>query len=225
MSTFPKAFAALPFKVLADERVSAAQDEARALGFSAGYAAGARVAAQELDQQRADLMHEHLQRQAQDREYLNQAIASFAQAAEAARSRELPMLDEARSTLCTLALELARAVVGTTDRQDSSVAGVSSGALGALLRAVAASGQTAALSIAMAPEQAQQINQHWDQVVTVLGDAVVSVVPDASIHAGGAVATYPNGHVDATLETAFSRAKLALENALQLAHLQPAVAP
>lgn len=222
MSTSPDVFTALPLAVLSDPRVSGAKQEARALGFSAGYAAGARTAAQELEQQLAELSRQHEAQRAQDQESLNRVIAAFASATAAAHARELPVLDEARTVLCTLALELAQSVVGGIDQQPSPIMGVSTGALSALLRAATASVAAADITVAMAPDQAQQVLDHWDLVLNYLGDTAVSVVPDASLSAGSAVATYPNGHVDATLESAFTRAKLALDNALSISQLPPA---
>lgn len=214
MSTSPDAFAALPLTVLSDSRVTAAQEQARALGFSAGYAAGAKAAAQELEAQLAQVAQDASARSAQSQEELQLAVAAFADAVTATQNRELPVLDAAREMLCTLALDLARSVVDGITTQPSPIEGVSSGALQALLRATRGASSVSPIRVAMAPNQADQVLEHWDLVLRFLDNAEVSVVPDAKLSPGSAIATYPHGHIDATLESAFERARDALDAGL-----------
>lgn len=223
-------FNAIPLTVVTDGRIVAEQARARALGYSAGYAAGARAAAAELAAQVSELESQEAAREAAQRTELAQMFTALSGAISAAQAIQVPLLASARDMVCTLAFDLARGIVGVELPQASTdVPGVTVSTLAAVTRAVRAAPQTSMLTIKMAPQEAAQALEHWDQVLAYLDTQgtlpadSVQVVADPSLEPGGAQAHYPNGYVDATLINAFDRAQQALSD--MLAHPVGASAP
>ncbi|WP_435299648.1 FliH/SctL family protein [Timonella sp. A28] len=218
MSTFPDtvaAFSALPLEVISDERTREEHERARLLGYSAGYAAGARAASAhhtQLDEQlRARAHDESVRHNAQ----LESALRAFAAATQAAHNRELPVVDECNHQLMRRALELARYIVADYINEPSpDVDGVSLGALSALRRALETTPPASTIRVSMSPQDAAEVREHWSTIEQYLDevDGDIEIVADDSLARGSAQADYQDGFVDATVETAFDRAARAIED-------------
>lgn len=236
MSTFPEpkvselpgGFAAARLTVVSDDRVRAAEEQARGVGYSAGYAAGIRAAATETDALRKQLAQQAEEQQRLVAQASARSVASFATAIHAADDRVLPLFDESRSLLYSLALDLASAVLAVDVHSPSQeIPGLTLGAHAALVRALELPHELVITEIRLNPQDAVLVQEHWDAVVEALGDrmAYVSVVSDASLAPGDAISQFEDGILDARILAAMNRARVALDAELAAIELSRSSSP
>ncbi|MFD2841662.1 hypothetical protein ACFSYH_13935 [Populibacterium corticicola] len=224
----PGGFAAAPLKVISDERVESARQEARALGYSAGYAAGARAAAAEVEELKARLQQESQDQAHRNAQAINRHSQALAAAVVAADERVLPLLDDSRGLLYSLALDLASSVVGVDlGLPSAEVSGLSVGAHAALVRAMNVPNDVVITAIRMSPEDSELVRAHWDAVVNAFGGRCdcVEIISDASLARGDAISEFEDGFLDARLRTAFDRAREALSEELHAMELEREATP
>lgn len=178
----------------------APDERARAAGFAAGYAAGARRAAADAELE-AVRVAAAAQAQADACEAATRsALTALAAATDAVRALTAPVLADATATLHRAALELAEAALGV------ELLDADHGARAALGRALAAEPGPAPVRVRMHPADAALVRA----AATVLPEGV-ELEDDAGLGRGDAVAHHADGHVDARLASALDRAREALE--------------
>lgn len=207
-------FSAVTFPSLQGER-DAGGDASRARGHAAGYTAGLRAAAAEVDARIARLDAEQAAAGAIGQARIDRAVALLGAAAAALHERTVPVIQEAEDTLVATALELAEAILGY------SLGDADASARAALGRALAtgATGVTGATvttgalgtvrphSVRMNPADLALID------LITRADAGVDFTADADLARGDAIAEFPDGFLDARIGTALTRAKAALTGA------------
>jgi flagellar assembly protein FliH len=197
------AFSPAPLARLAPSVESAA---GYADGYAAGWAAGTRAAARTaaLEQMRA--AEEEVTRIKRRAASCHAAVALLMTAAEAARARTAPVLDEARGTLAAAALVLAEAVLGM------ELADGATSARAALLRALAVRDDEEVVSIRMHPEDIALLRTGLSDGAGVMGiPDGVELAADPGLARGDAVAELADGYLDARLSTALARVRRVLE--------------
>lgn len=247
-SHIPGGFAAARLNVVADERVQEAQEQARGLGYTAGYAAGARAAAAETEALRAQLAQQAQSQQQQVAASQQRVEEAFAAASHAAQTRVLPLLDDSRALLYSLALDLASVALGVEiQRQSQELPGVTVGAVAALQRALEVPHDVVVTRIRMNPADAALVQENWAGVCEALelrgvvpgfasssasggssnnassnasSPENIEIVPDPSLNIGDAVSEFEDGFLDARLQTAMNRARVALDAELEAMELK-----
>lgn len=178
-----------------DPAAQRALDRARAAGFAAGYAAGARRAADEAQLQaeraRAALADQQAALTAENA----RLVTVLAAAAQALSARQAPVLAQVERHLHLAAVELAEAVLGV------ELSDAATSARAALARA---------LSGAHPDEVTVRLHPRDAAVLAGSVPAGVTVVPDASLAPGDAVAEHAEGALDARIDAALARARAVL---------------
>ncbi|GHG55812.1 hypothetical protein GCM10011331_22750 [Flavimobilis marinus] len=202
-------FTAARLTVLGDDRSREARERGRVAGYAAGWAEGSRAAVAAAETQAAQLAARDRENRAHAAARVEAATATLRLAAQAADERALQGLETARGTLATLALELARAVVGHELSRDGF------SARSALVRALAVPDDVVVHTIRMNPDDLATLTalRAADELDVVL-PTDVRLVADATLAAGDAVSEFPGGYLDAQISTAFDRAAAALTEAL-----------
>jgi flagellar assembly protein FliH len=197
MSTEP-AFARMAFPALRDSDRAAAEARGVAQGHAAGYAAGLRAAAAEIAERetRRDAELTTAVRAAEAR--TERALAALTAATRALDERALPLISEAEESIVTLAVQLAEALVG----QELSVAEVA--ARLAVERVLAVAGPDSVRAVRLNPADLAALDEN------VRRRSRLTLVPDATIASGDAVADLDDGFLDARVSTAMSRVREAL---------------
>jgi len=181
---------------------TAARDEvyedARASGFAAGYAAGARRAALEADAQTVRVARAAAADAETAARRVSDALEALARAAAAVRAVAAPVLVDATLALHAGSIELAEAVLGVelADGERSAVA--------ALARVRAAEPGPGPVTVRLHPR---------DLDTLLAGDADLADLrfeADPALAPGDAVAEHAEGHVDARIGAALERARAAL---------------
>lgn len=169
-------------------------------GHAAGYAAGLRLAGEEaratreaFDAEREEF-RQRAERQIADHNTLLQAISSTA--ADAA----LPLLGDAERAVAAAGLQLAEAILGT------ELSSAQTAARAALSRAFPTGEQTPPLQVRLNPADVALLSG-------TAPAAGIELVEDPSLQRGDALASYPDGMIDARIGTAIDRARAALEGA------------
>lgn len=170
---------------------------AQAAGWAAGYAAGARQAAAEAAEQRAALAAQSAHAEQQRTAEHASVVTALARAAQDLRDRRAPVLDDALDALHAAALELAVGLLGV-ELSDASTA-----ARAALARVLAAGALPDDVVVHLHPRDAAALAAAGDEVG-------VTVVPDASLAPGDALAVHAEGLLDARLDAAVARVRTAL---------------
>ena len=207
MSSSPQAtpFSAVTFPSLRDER-GTGDESSRARGHAAGYTAGLRAAAADVDARTARQDAEHAAAVLHQQARVDRAVALLGAAAAALHERTVPVLQDAEDTLVATAMELAEAIVG------HELGDADSSARSALRRAVLSGADEVA---GAGRPHAVRMNPHdlalIDQVTRA--DAGVDFIADATLARGDAIAELPDGFLDARIGTALARAKAALGSA------------
>ncbi|PFG32233.1 FliH/SctL family protein [Sanguibacter antarcticus] len=200
MSTDTSAFSAARLTVVTDDRVRSVQESARVSGYAAGFAAGSRAAAESTrlvqERLRDEVAASEAARDAEHRA----AVLTLERAARAAQERLLPVLDDARDLLHTLAFDLARSVVGH-DLADSQAS-----AQGALHRALAVPHDVRIQTVRLHPSDLAILRASGTDAVDG-----IELVADPSLSPGDAVSTFEGGYFDARIRSSFDRALRALE--------------
>ncbi|MDO8106121.1 FliH/SctL family protein [Isoptericola sp. b441] len=175
------------------------REQERAAGYAAGWAAGARVAAEQGEQVRARLTAEHQAAEQRRDDEVRAAVQRLSLAARAADDRVIPVVTDARRVLAHAALELAEAVLGR-ELSDGPTS-----ARAALDRALSAEPSLGVQAVRLAPAD--------HAALLAAGVALpedVTLVADPRVAAGDAVSELADGFLDAQVATALDRARRAL---------------
>lgn len=195
LSTDP-GYQTIAFPSLQTGATDKADAAAYAAGHAAGYTAGLRKAVIEAEARRAEMEAEHAALLRQAAERTGRAVDQLGSAVRALHAAVLPAAMDAQDILLSSALELAETIIGVElgDGEFSARA--------ALLRALAGAPASGAVTVRMNPSD---LSVFPDTAATG-----VTVVADASVSRGDAVAEYDHGHVDATVTAALARARQSL---------------
>ena len=198
-----KPFSTLSFPTLRTDRQDSVDARARAVGHSAGYAAGLRAANEELAAHvaRLDADHNATIKHAQAR--LDRALEILAASAVALDARALPLLAEVQDVLAENALDLAEAIIGVelATGSTSATAAVNR-ALSGVERGVVATVRLNPIDLAILDED----------TIAATG---VDFVADPELARGDAIADLPVGFLDARISTAVARARAAVTGATE----------
>jgi flagellar assembly protein FliH len=178
------------------------RDSARAEGYSAGWAEGRRVAAADARARSAEVAREVAAAEQMRRRRHESALAGLAAAATSLEQRTVPVLDEMSEQILTAALVLAQAVLGR------ELAVATDGGAEALRRALDLAPRQRPVTVRLNPDDLATLAVH-DATVDIDGRPV-TVVPDASLGPGDAIAVCDATEVDARLAAALDRAGQAL---------------
>ncbi|MBG6213592.1 MAG: hypothetical protein LH475_07645 [Cryobacterium sp.] len=194
-------FGRIAFPRVRDDETTRADEMARAQGHAAGYTRGLHAAADEVARRSAEMEAEHAESRQLGDARIDRGVRLLRAAAQALDERSMPLLREAEDTLVHTALDLAEAVLG------SELSRTEPSARRALERA---QGRADDLD----RSEIHTIRMHPDDLA-VLGTAISSLtevkfVADALIHRGDALTEFSDGFLDASISTAFARAKAAL---------------
>ena len=191
-------FGRISFPRIDEDEKTKADETARAQGHAAGYAAGLRAAMVEIDRIKLDLQTEREQGERLVAAKMDRGVRVLNAAAVALDQRILPVLVNAESTLVACALQLAEAIIGTElSRNEPSARR----ALDRAMRAVDAGDTAKAHSIRMNPDDLPLLD------ATTVRLSGVTLVADAQINRGDAIAEFSDGILDARIATALARAQ------------------
>ncbi|TFC93856.1 MULTISPECIES: FliH/SctL family protein [Cryobacterium] len=198
-------FSAVTFPSLRDDR-STGDESSRARGHAAGYTAGLRAAAADVDARIERHDAEHAAAALHQQARVDRAVTLLGAAAAALHQRTAPVLREAEDTLVATAVELAEAILG------HELADTDTSARAALNRALipgadAVGGTGRPQAVRMNPADLALID------LVTRTDAGVDFIADADLARGDAIAEFPDGFLDARIGTALARAKAALRGA------------
>ena len=186
------------FPVLTTSAEAQALADAKSRGFtqghSAGYAAGMQLAGRAAEAERTRLDAEQAATAAAWDARMEAELKGLQLAAAALKNRTTPVLDDAEQALFRCALELAQALLGHELRDGET------SAKAALSRARGLGGDEVPVGIRMNPADVATLGTAGH----ALPDGV-SLLADPAISRGDAVADYPQGFLDARLETAVRR--------------------
>jgi flagellar assembly protein FliH len=181
------------------------QEDAKSRGYtqghSAGYTAGLRRAAEDAAIERDRMDAEHRAALAALAARSDAEVAALRSASDALVRRTVPVLMDSEHTLLSHALELAEALLGQ-EMNDGETS-----ARAALSRVAARQDGEVPHTVRMHPSDVAILTG----LVPAPADAAgLTIVADASLARGDAVADFPNGFLDARLGTALTRARAAL---------------
>ncbi|MCU1546857.1 MAG: flagellar assembly protein [Homoserinimonas sp.] len=191
-------FSPLTFPALRGGRPDVGELQARASGHAAGYAAGLRDAADEVSTRLAELQAEHDAVVRHGEARLARAIDTLNAAALSLTERVVPVLAEAQDSIAAAAIELAETIIGV------EIADAETSARAALSRALTLVDAAMVQTVRMNPEDLALLDP------ALLEQAAVSFTADAAIGRGGAITEFADGFLDARIDTALHRAKVAL---------------
>lgn len=192
------AFSPVIFPALRNSHQDAADTKIRASGHAAGYAAGLRAASEEVAARATRLEAEHEAALQKGREAVEQAVSLLGAATEALNSRTVPLLRDAQHAIAATAIDLTEAIIGRELGNEKA------SAQAAIRRALSVVDLAVVHSVRMNPADLALLGD------TVLADAGVTFVPDITLSRGDAITEFPNGYLDARVQTAFDRAKAAI---------------
>lgn len=177
-----------------------AGDPARAAGFTAGWAAGARAASDAASVERKRLAAEHDAREAERDAVTMQALAALGQAMDQWHRRAVPVLDEARHTLYSAALDLAEAILQREIEPGSASART------LLDRALSVPMDATPTVLRLNPDDLVHVN-----FLIESGQAEVPqglrLVADSRLNPGDAITEHEGGALDARIGSALARAR------------------
>lgn len=174
-------------------------------GYAAGWAAGSRAAARAAAIEQMRVAEEEVTRIKRRAATVHSAVALLMTAAEAARARAVPVVDECREEMTRAALELAEAVLG------SELTAGEASARAAVARALAVPDDVEVVRIRLHPEDVRLLQDGLSEGVAAIAvPDGVTLVPDPSLARGDAVSELPDGYLDARLSSALDRARRAL---------------
>lgn len=201
-STGTTTFRPAPLHVPSAATIEAAE-RARVAGFSAGWAAGSRAAADEAAALRTRLAAQHLTAEADRAAEVGHALEVLERAVAAAAARTAPVVDDVRRSIHTAALALAEAVL-----QRELTPGPA-GARALLDRALAVPADLGVHTVRLHPADLTHVQALLASGERTLPDGV-SLVADPRLRPGDAVSEHPTGYLDAQVSTALDRARRAL---------------
>ncbi|GAB3846549.1 FliH/SctL family protein [Nesterenkonia populi] len=193
----PLSFTTLGGAAVDPQDIEAERARARTQGYSAGYAAGVQMAAEQTRAQQA----EHVRRLQAQRERAQEehdaALAALTNAADALASRTVEAVQAVDRSLTAAALELAEAILGAELKDGRSSAEA------ALRRVLENTEPEDVRAVRMHPAQARLIAEQAQQ-------AGVRAAADPALAPGDAVADLAEGFLDARISTALQRCREAL---------------
>ncbi|MGH8962272.1 MAG: FliH/SctL family protein [Jatrophihabitantaceae bacterium] len=186
--------AGVPAELLAPARAAA-----QAAGYAAGWASGIRAARLVADAE-SHVASAHSARVATERnEQVRQALTAMQQAADVLESRAVPAAEQIEELIVSSALAIAEALVGRVQRDDAERGHA------ALTRALALAPANEAVVVALSPADYAALDAQ--SVVPQGISRSVSLVEDASLAPGDAVATSGTTSIDARLSTGLARVR------------------
>ncbi|MCX2749062.1 FliH/SctL family protein [Arthrobacter sp. MI7-26] len=193
-------FARVVFPDIQPAERSRKKDSGYTQGHAAGYAAGIKAAAQEQQRLRDQLQAEHRAMLDAGRQTVAQAVRALEAATAATRQYRGVALEKAQDVLAASAIELAEAILGyELDKGQNTARAALARALGAV------SGLETVTAIRLHPADLAAL-----AAVDAGNVAGVELKADPALNPGDAIAEYPQGWIDARLNTALDRAKAAL---------------
>lgn len=179
---------------------SAAAERSRGFnqGHSAGYAAGLKKAAAEAGEAQAAFAAEREEFLARSARELAAQISLLETVTARAAAAAVPVLADAELSLAEAGLNLAETVLGT------ELSNAHTAARSALGRAFPSGEPVPPLSVRLNPADVRLLAGTTPAAGLVL-------VEDPNLQRGDAVATYPDGMIDARISTALDRARTILE--------------
>jgi flagellar assembly protein FliH len=178
------------------------REAARAEGYSAGWSEGRRMAAAEARSRAAVVATEAAAAEQSRQQRHDTALVALATAATALENRAVPVLEDFSESILAAAFVLAEAVIGR------ELALTVNGGAEAMKRALDMAPRQRPVTVRLHPEDLATLAMH-DTTVEVDG-RTVTLVPDASLGRGDAVANSDATEVDARLAAALDRAGKAL---------------
>lgn len=168
-------------------------ESARVRGYSAGHAAGMRVASESAALIREELRLEREQERVRAERRLGQALVALDAAIASLAERERELAEAGQRELERLAIELAETILARELRDDTRAA---------LRRALAHVEPTEVRELRLNPVDAETLRDAAPEGMVL--------TPDASLAQGDAIAVLSEGRIDARVGAAFDRARRAL---------------
>jgi flagellar assembly protein FliH len=205
--TGPKAPSAVPVdggwrSATAGDLIDEVREAARSEGYAAGWSEGRRNADAEARARAAAVAAEMGTAERARQERHASALNAVAGAATTLERRALPVLDEFSDSILAAALVLAEAVIGR------ELALAADGGATALRRALDLAPKQRPVTVRLHPEDLVTLSLAGSTVE--IDGRTVTLVPDASVGRGGAIADCDATEVDARLGAALDRAGKAL---------------
>lgn len=198
-----QAFARLSYPVLSNPESSLIEEKARAAGHAAGYASGAAAARAEAAIAREVADHRAAQELEAGARQVRRALDVLNTAVSALEARTVPVLESVEHQLAAAAVEVAEALIGR------ELAAGEDSARAALHRVMNTDVPAPVHTVRLNPADLAALPEE------VRADASATLVADASLQPGDAVAEYPAGILDARLSTAVARFKAVLAAEVQ----------
>ena len=186
--------------VISSSSTRTTTDPSHAAGYSAGWVAGSRAAAEAAQVDRLRLEAEHEDREAARDAALAQALNSLGQAIAQWHARALPVLDDAQRSVYEAALDLAEAVL------QREIAPGPDSARSLLTRALDVPADVHPTVLRLHPDDLLHVN-----LLVQSGEADVPhglvLIPDPRLTPGDAITEHAEGALDARISTALARAR------------------
>jgi flagellar assembly protein FliH len=193
-----RAFTAVAYPDVSSRPHSEAEDQARARGYAAGFAQGAREAEREFAARRAQLDAGFAEAAERADVALQHRIAAVELMLRALEARLEPVVESAQESLAASAMDLAEAILGVELRD----AGTSAKSI--VARVLSTVDAAEATIVRVHPGELPLLTGLFG------GHDALQLVGDDSLDRGDAVAELPSGFVDARISTALARARHAL---------------
>ncbi|GAA4674418.1 FliH/SctL family protein [Frondihabitans cladoniiphilus] len=193
------AFSPVAYPVFRDPGTVQLESDANARGYAAGYAAGLRAAAAETAALRASLQAERDAAVSHAAARTQLAVSVLSAAAASLDARQIALRTETQETLVATALTLAEAILGYEVRENPG-----SSVVAALTRALTVVDPADVVAVRLNPTDLSVLDADTSDQLGV------TLVADASLQRGDAVADLRDGFIDAALGTALDRARTAL---------------
>lgn len=168
-------------------------ESARVRGYSAGHAAGMRVAAESAAIVREEQEREREQERLRQERRIGQALVAIDAAAASLAERECALSAASQQELERLAIELAEAILARELRDDTRAA---------LRRALAHVDPAEVRELRLNPVDAETLRDQAPEGVVL--------TPDPALAQGDAIAVLDEGRIDARVAAALDRARRAL---------------
>src|SRR4051812_7991889 len=183
--------------VVRPQSADEAREAARSAGYAAGWAAGAQAAAAQVRAEAAHVAAAEASRVAEREARFARALSAVSQAAAELERRAAVPAAEAADAIAEAAFALAAAIVGR------ELALAAEPGADAVRRALSMAPAGRPVTVWLSPEDADSL----DGAALPFLDREVSIVPDAGLRSGDAVAECDATSIDARIAPALARAK------------------
>lgn len=190
-------FSPVAFPSLGGPAHPAGGENVRAAGHAAGYAAGMRIAEEELRLLAARHAAEHAALLAEAAGRVDRLVGLLEAAVRGVEARIAPVLGEAQRALAVAAIELAEAVIGC------ELADGEASARAAVTRALRGVDPALVLTVRLHPDTLAAL----DEAALVAG---ITYRADPDLAPGDAITDFAEGYLDARIGSALGRARAAL---------------